>query len=50
MQTATNILGMRFKIKAMLTPEEWKNLNDAMIKSRREHQMRPAPGEKATAS
>ena len=50
MQTATNILGMRFKIKDMLTPEEWKNLSDAMIKSRREHQMRPAPGEKATAS
>jgi hypothetical protein len=50
MQTATNILGMRFKIKDMLTPEEWKNLNDAMIKSRGEHRMKGAPGEKATAS
>jgi hypothetical protein len=41
MQAASNILGMRFKIKDMLTAEEWKNLNDAMMKSRQEHEMRP---------
>jgi uncharacterized alpha-E superfamily protein len=34
---------MRFRIKEMLTAEEWKNLNDAMIKVRQEHEKKP-PG------
>ena len=38
MASATKILQIRFKIKDMLTADEWKNLNDAMIKSRREHE------------
>ena len=41
MQSATKILSTRFKIKDTLTAEEWKNLNDAMMKSRREHEPRP---------
>jgi Spy/CpxP family protein refolding chaperone len=32
MQSATKILGLRYKIKDMLTPEEWKGLTEGMRK------------------
>jgi erythromycin esterase-like protein len=38
MESATKILGTRFKIKDLLTAEEWKNLSDAMNKERRERE------------
>jgi transketolase len=44
MESAMKILTMRFKIKDMLTAEEWKNLSDAMIKTRQEHEKKPAGG------
>ena len=44
MESAMKILTMRFKIKDMLTAEEWKNLNDAMIKVRQEHEKKPPGG------
>jgi polyhydroxyalkanoate synthesis regulator phasin len=34
MASATRILGLRFKLKALLTAEEWKDLTDAMNKTR----------------
>lgn len=34
MASATKILGMRFQIKALLTAREWKDLTDAMDKTR----------------
>ncbi|TLY38466.1 MAG: hypothetical protein E6K60_01305 [Nitrospirae bacterium] len=34
MASASKILETRFKIKDMLTPEEWRNLTDAMQKAR----------------
>jgi uncharacterized coiled-coil DUF342 family protein len=34
MASATKILGMRFKIKDLLTAQEWKDLTDEMAKSR----------------
>jgi predicted KAP-like P-loop ATPase len=34
MQSATKILGMRFKIKGMLTAQEWKDLTEGMEKAR----------------
>ena len=34
MRTATKILGMRFKMKAMLTAQEWKALSEGMAMSR----------------
>jgi hypothetical protein len=42
MESGAKILRLRFKAKEMLTPEEWKSLNDAMIKARREYDVRPA--------
>lgn len=45
MESAAKILQTRFKIKEMTTPEEWKNLNDAMMKSRREHERHLSPGD-----
>jgi Spy/CpxP family protein refolding chaperone len=32
MQSASRILGLRYKIKEMLTPEEWKGLTEGMQK------------------
>src|SRR5881396_2017942 len=34
MDSATRILGLRFKLKALLTAQEWKDLTDAMDKMR----------------
>jgi polyhydroxyalkanoate synthesis regulator phasin len=34
MASATRILGLRFKLKALLTAEEWKDLTDAMNTTR----------------
>jgi polyhydroxyalkanoate synthesis regulator phasin len=34
MASATRILGLRFKLKALLTEQEWKDLTDAMNKTR----------------
>jgi Spy/CpxP family protein refolding chaperone len=34
MRSATRILGLRFKMKEMLTAEEWKSLSDGMNKYR----------------
>lgn len=34
MKTATKILGLRFKMKAMLTAQEWKVLSEGMALSR----------------
>jgi hypothetical protein len=34
MASATRILGLRFKLKALLTAQEWKDLTDAMGKMR----------------
>ena len=34
MKTATKILGLRFKMKAMLTAQEWKALSEGMAMSR----------------
>ena len=34
MASATRILGMRFKLRALLTAQEWKDLTDAMDKAR----------------
>src|SRR5207247_10365708 len=34
MASATRILGLRFKLKALLTAQEWKDLSDAMDKTR----------------
>ena len=42
MESAARILRTRFKVKELLSREEWKNLNDAMIKARRESDVRPA--------
>ena len=44
MESAMKILTMRFKIKELLSAEEWKNLNDAMIKARQEHEKKPPEG------
>jgi hypothetical protein len=41
MESAANILRTRFKVKELLTREEWKNLNDAMLKARQTHEQRP---------
>jgi len=41
MESAARILGTRFKIKELLTREEWKKLDDAMLKARQEHEQRP---------
>ena len=38
MASAGKILGMRFKIKDMLTAEEWKSLTDAMNQSRKRYE------------
>jgi uncharacterized coiled-coil DUF342 family protein len=42
MESAAKILQLRFKAKELLTPEEWKNLNLAMIKARRQYDGTPA--------
>src|SRR5437879_6989212 len=34
MASTTRILGLRFKLKALLTPQEWKDLTEAMDKTR----------------
>lgn len=34
MRTASKILGLRFKMKALLTAQEWKTLSDGMAVSR----------------
>jgi len=34
MASTTRILGLRFKLKALLTAQEWKNLTEAMDKTR----------------
>ena len=34
MASATRILGLRFKLKSILTAQEWKDLTDAMDKTR----------------
>lgn len=34
MQTGTKILGMRYKMKGLLTAQEWKDLTEAMDKTR----------------
>ena len=34
MASATRILGLRFKLRALLTAQEWKDLTDAMDKTR----------------
>jgi len=34
MRTATKILGLRFKMKALLTAQEWKALSESMAMSR----------------
>jgi len=34
MASATRILGLRFKLKTILTAQEWKDLTDAMDKTR----------------
>jgi uncharacterized coiled-coil DUF342 family protein len=41
MESAAKILQTRFKIKELLSREEWKNLNDAMLKSREQREQRP---------
>jgi uncharacterized coiled-coil DUF342 family protein len=41
MESAAKILRTRFKVKELLTREEWKNLNDAMLKTRQTHEQRP---------
>jgi Glu-tRNA(Gln) amidotransferase subunit E-like FAD-binding protein len=45
MESAAKILGMRFKAKDILTPEEWKNLNDAMAKARQEYASKARMGD-----
>jgi uncharacterized coiled-coil DUF342 family protein len=40
MASSKKILEKRFQIKELLSPEEWKNLNDAMVKVRREYSPR----------
>lgn len=42
MASASKILGIRFKMKNLLTPEEWKNLSDAMNRARNRYA--PPPG------
>lgn len=44
MTSATKILGLRFKIKDLLTAQEWKDLTDAMAKARSRYE-RPAKTE-----
>jgi hypothetical protein len=34
MRSATKVLGLRFKMKELMTPEEWKALTDEMAKYR----------------
>ena len=41
MESAAKILQTRFKIKELLSREEWKNLNDAMLKAREQREQRP---------
>lgn len=41
MESAAKILRTRFKVKELLTREEWKNLNEAMLKTRQKHEERP---------
>jgi transketolase len=41
MESAAKILRTRFKIKELLTREEWKKLDDAMLKARQEREQRP---------
>jgi len=40
MASSKKILEKRFQIKDLLSPQEWKNLNDAMVKVRREYSPR----------
>src|SRR2546425_6040805 len=37
MASTTRILGLRFKLKALLTPQEWKDLTEAMDKTRSQY-------------
>jgi uncharacterized coiled-coil DUF342 family protein len=41
MESAAKILRTRFKIKELLTREEWKKLDDAMLKARQDRERRP---------
>ena len=41
MASAAKILGMRFKIKSMLTAQEWKELTDEMNKARSRYAAQP---------
>ena len=40
MRTATKILGLRFKMKALLTAQEWKALSEGMAMSRSRYRHR----------
>ena len=42
MESAARILKTRFKVKEILTREEWKNLNDAMLKARQTRERSPS--------
>ena len=44
MSSASKILGKRFQIKELLTPQEWKNLTDAMAKARNRYAHQPSDG------
>ncbi|MER3425516.1 MAG: hypothetical protein C4293_22040 [Nitrospiraceae bacterium] len=41
MASASKILGIRFKMRSLLTAEEWKNLSDAMNKARNRYVSSP---------
>ncbi|WP_447973679.1 hypothetical protein [Nitrospira sp. Kam-Ns4a] len=42
MRSASKILGMRFKMKELMTAEEWKAVNDALSEYRGRYQRRDA--------
>lgn len=44
MQTGTKILGMRYKMKGLLTAQEWKDLTEAMDKTRTRYMHPPTGG------
>ncbi len=44
MQTATKILGLRYKMKGTLTAQEWKDLTEGMSKTRARYMHPPTGG------
>jgi len=45
MRSATKILGLRFKMKELMTAEEWKAVNDGMNEYRGNYQRKEAGGD-----